>query len=237
MINPTTHTTSIFLLSILIMAYSPSFSQTDTEIDAINLPALENLLDSAYQNSPLLKSQELLVQQKKIMTSIEKKSWMNALSFNSNYSQGTNNAQTEGVVIPSYTKTSSAWYNAGLSFNISLSTLLNRKNSISISKINQEIEQNNLEEGKSILKKLLFDLYTKVILDEKKLKIRNQAAVFSNLNFSYAEIEYKNNTITLAEFTKIHESKIKSNINYEEAKRNFKLSIVALEELVGIKLN
>ncbi len=219
------------------MSYSLGLAQTETDTNSVNLPILSILIDSAYQHSPMLKSQELLVQQKKIMTSIEKKSWMNALSFNSNYSQGTNNAQTEGVVIPSYTKTSSAWYNAGLSFNISLSTLLNRKNSISISKINYEIEQNNLEEGKAILRKLLLELYTNVLLNEKKLRIRNEAVIIANLNFSYAEIEYKNNSITLAEFTKIHESTIKSNIYYEESKRDYQLSIAVLEELVGIKLN
>ena len=161
---------------------------------------------------------------------------LNSLSFNSNYSRGTNNAQTEGIFIPSYTKTNSDWYNTGLSFNISLSTILSRKNFISISKINHEIEINNLQESKKVIRKLILQLYTEVLMYQKILKIRNDALVVSSINYSYAEIEYQNNSITLTDFSRIHEPTIKSTIFYEESKRDYLISIGALEEAVGIKL-
>ena len=236
MTNYIRHKITGLLLGLLLMSSAVCVAQTDTAATPIKLPPLATLIDSAYNNSPLLQSQELLVYQKKILTNIQKKSWLNSLSFNSSYSRGTNNAQTEGIVIPTYTKTSSDWYNTGLSFNISLSTILNRKNVISISKINYEIEKNNLEEGKKALRKLILNLYTDVLLNEKILKIRNDAVTISNMNFSYAEIEYKNNSITLADFTRIHEANIKSNIFYEESKRDYWVSIAVLEETAGIKL-
>ena len=224
------------IIGIIFISNSDCFAQLDTNLFLIKLPALATLIDSAYINSPLIQSQELIVEQKKIYTSIEKKAWLNSLFLNSNYSRGTNNAQTEGVIVPTFTKTSSDWYNAGLSFNISLATILNRKNFISISKINHEIEINNLQEGKKDLQKLILKLYTEVLMYQKILKIRNDALVVSSINYSYAEIEYQNNSITLTDFTRIHESTIKSTIFYEEAKRDYLISIGDLEEAVGIKL-
>jgi outer membrane protein TolC len=211
-------------------------AQVDSSFSSLRLPNLSTLIDSAYNNSPLLQSQELKLSQKEILTKIEKKMWMKSLSFNSNYSRGTNNSQIDGIVIPTYTQTSSNWYNTGLSLNISLSTILNRKNVISISKINYTIEENKLEEAKRSLRKIILELYTLVLMNEKILKIRNNAVIISRMNFSYAELEYKNNSISLADYSRIHEGNIKSNILYEESKRDYLLSISILEETVGIKL-
>jgi len=211
-------------------------AQIDTGHIAIKLPPLNTLLDTAYKTSPLLKVQEQLLNKKKILTSIEKKSWLKAVSITGNYSRGTNNAQIDGNLIPTYTTTVTNLYGAGFSLNLSLATILNRKKVISVSKINYEMEKYLFEDKKRELRKLIVELYSAVLLSQKVLEIISDGLTISDMNYSYAEIEYKNNTMSLADFSKVHAESLRTKVYYEEAKREYLLSIVTLEETVGIKI-
>jgi outer membrane protein TolC len=206
-------------------------------ISSIKLPTLSYLIEVAYENSPLIKSQTNVIEQKKIELKIEKKSWLNFISVNSNYSRGTNNAQINGTtVIQTNTSTVSNWYNTGVSLNLPFAAIISRKQNASIRKLNQSIEEDNLEILKQKIKLLIADLYSNIELKMRILELRSDASLQSNINYKYAEIEFKNNTITIAEFSKVYEEYIKAKIQFEEAKKDYWYAIKLLEENVGKKI-
>jgi len=225
-----------FIVSSLLLSNFICTAQVENSINSIELPPLHLILDSALKNSPIIHSQQLLVNQNKVLTSIEKKSWSKLLSFNSNYSRGTNNTQIEGGLVQSYTNTLSNWYGVGLSLNIPLSSILNRKHNIENVKINYEIETSNLNQIRIELQKLITTLYMDINLKAKTLELRSDALIVSNIQFSYAEIKFKNSSIDITDFSKIHEINVQTKIFYEEAKRDYILSLSILEETAGIKL-
>ena len=99
-----------------------------------------------------------------MLTSIEKKSWTKLLYFSSNYSRGNNNTQVERAVTQYYTNSISNFYGVGLSLNIPLSSILNRKQNIETAKINYEIEHSNLENFRIELKKMIINAQIHTIL-------------------------------------------------------------------------
>jgi len=228
--------TSISLIVLLLAGNLFCIAQEDTTISIIELPPLGTLLDSAYQNSPLIKSQEHYLDQKKLLTSIEKKAWLNAISINANYTRGTNNAQIDGNLIPTYTTTVTNLFGAGFSLKLSLETILNRKNYISVIKSQYAMEEARLEEIKIVLKKMIIDLYTKVQVNKKRIEILNSADIISEMSYSYAELQFKNNTIDLAVFSKVQEQNVRTKLLYEESKQQYLKSLMDLETTVGIKL-
>lgn len=230
----------LIFITISLIVSLKSYCFEDSNIDSISfkkLPPLSYLIEVAYENSPLLNSQENIIEQKKLELKIEKKSWLNFISLNSNYSRGTNNAQINGTtVIQTNTSTVSNWYNTGVSLNLPLAMIANRKQNTSIRKLNQSIEEDNLEILKQKIKLLIADLYSNIELKMRILELRSDASLQANLNYKYAEIEFKNNTINIAEFSKVYEEYIKSKIQFEEAKKDYWYAIKLLEENVGKKI-
>lgn len=222
-------------LNSLCFCFEESFIDDTSKIT--QLPPLSYLIEIACNNSPLIRNQENIIEQKGLELKMEKKSWLNYISLNSNYSRGTNNAQINGsTVVPTYTTTASNWYNAGVSINLPFSALANKKHNTSLKKLNQSIEEDNLELLRKNIKLLIADLYSDIELKMKVLELRADAVLQSNLNYEYAEIEFKNNTISIAELSKVHEENVKAKIQYEESKKDYWLAIKLLEENVGQKI-
>ncbi|MDB4533975.1 TolC family protein [Vicingaceae bacterium] len=200
------------------------------------MPNLKNLIDSAYINSPVILSQKVVIEQRNLETDIEKNLWLKLISVNSNYSRGTNNVQIEGALTPTFSSTVTNWYGAGASIKIPISTIVNRKKQISIAKLQKSIEENKLAELKKSLKTLIINLYMDVLLKEKIMSFKNESIVMANLNYKYAEISYKNNTLEIEMYTKAFEANINAKINFEIAKTNYIVALSLLEGNVGIKL-
>ncbi len=222
---------TLIIISFKCFAFDEPINNDTTK--TTKLPPLYYLIELAYENSPLLNSQENIIEQKKLELKMEKKSWLNYISLNSNYSRGTNNAQINGsTVLPTYTSTASNWYNTGVSINLPISSLANKKHNTSIKKLNQSIEEDNLELLRKNIKLLIADLYSEIELKMKVLELRADAVLQSNLNYEYAEIEFNNNTISIAELSKVHEENVKAKIQYEESKKDYWLAVKLLEENV-----
>jgi outer membrane protein TolC len=213
-----------------------SISQIESDSSLIKLPNLKNLIDSAYINSPVILSQKVVIEQRNLETDIEKNLWLKLISVNSNYSRGTNNVQIEGALTPNFSSTVTNWYGAGASIKIPISTIVNRKKQISIAKLQKSIEENKLAELKKSLKTLIINLYMDVLLKEKIMSFKNESIVMANLNYKYAEISYKNNTLEIEMYTKAFEANINAKINFEIAKTNYIVALSLLEGNVGIKL-
>jgi outer membrane protein TolC len=225
-----------FLIGIFLLNSLFCLAQEDSSLTMLNLPPLNLLLDSAYIHSPVILSQKVVIEQRNLETDIEKNSLLKLISVNSNYSRGTINAQVEGSLTPTFSSTVTNWYGAGAAVKIPISTLVNRKKQISITKLRKSIEENKLTELKKNLKILIISLYMDVLLKEKIMYLKNESIAMANLNYKYAEISYKNNTLEIEMYTKAFDANVNAKINFEIAKTNYIIALSLLEENVGIKL-
>ena len=225
----------IIMLGVHFFALGSNMNQDSVFLT--KLPPLSYLIELAYKNSPLIKSQENIIEQKELEIRIEKKTWLKYVSLNGNYSRGTNNTQTNGnTIFQNYTSSEVNWYNAGVNLNLPFSAISNRKHRTSIKRVNQLIEENNLELIRREIKLLIADQYVNVELKLKTLELRGDALLQSNLNYEYAQIEFNNNAISIADLSKVHEENVKAKINYEESKKDYWLSIKNLEVNIGQKI-
>lgn len=233
------------LLTVLFVAISLiSNGQQKVSIDSraerklISLPPLASVIDSALINSFNLQSQNLIIEQKKEITSIEKKKILRALTFNSQYSRGNNVAFINNQLAnqPYSTKAVTDFYSGGIFLNISIFQFAARKNNINNAKLQIEIEKNNWETLKRNLRLKITNLYLECELKAKIVQLRRDALSSSNINYSYAEKSFSANTINIQTFTDVTEVNVKMKIAFEQAFSDYIKSIINLEEYSGIKI-
>ena len=203
----------------------------------IVLPSLFELVDSAIFHSPVVKAQLIFINQKLVKKSIEKKLILRALTINSQYSRGNNNANINSQLLgsPYSSATTTDFYSGGVFLNISLYQFLARKDIISYAKMTYEIELERLEEIKRGIRLQVSQLYTDCLLKEKILKIRQDALSVSDMNYRYGEQAYSSNAIKIQEYTDIIEVYAKLKIAYEQSFTGYVQSIILLEEISGVK--
>ena len=204
----------------------------------IVLPPLSAVLDSALLNSPILKAQEILIRQKRVLTTLEKKMVMRALTLNSQYSRGNNSAFVDNQLygVPYTTSTATNFYSGGFFLNLSLFQVAARKESIQNARMTYEIESINMDLLQRNVRIELTNIYTDCVLKAKILKMRREALSVSNINFHYAEKAFNDNEVDIQVYADVVEVNIKMKVAYEQALTEYCQSIVLLEETAGIKL-
>ena len=204
----------------------------------LTLPPLSDVIDSALVKSFDLKAQNIIIEQKKEITSIEKKKILRALTFNSQYSRGNNVALINNQLAnqPYSTRAVTDFYSGGIFLNISIFQFAARKNNINNAKLQIEIEKNNWETLKRNLKLKITNLYLECELKAKIVQLRRDALSSSNINYSYAEKSFSENTLNIQTFTDVTEVNVKMKIAFEQAFSDYIKSIINLEEYSGIKI-
>jgi outer membrane protein len=216
-----------------------SLSTLNIQSNKIILPPLSDLIDSAMIKSFEIRAQKTRIQQKKELTSIEKKKILRALTFNSQYSRGNNVAAIDNQLNnqPYYTKAVTDFYSGGIFLNVSIFQFAARKNNIENAKLQISIEQNNLEIVKRNLKIEISNIYMDIELKYKIMNMRAEALSVSNMNLSYIEKSFTNNLIKMATYSDVVEVNIKLKVAYEQSYTDYIKSVILLEEISGIKLH
>lgn len=228
---------------LLVFSYLIGLSQTNITQDQeesflLTLPPLVDLVDSALENTFLINAQQKRIQQKKELTSIEKKKIFRALTLNTQYSYGNNSAVVDNQRAnqPYLTATATNFYSGGLFINVSLYQFIARKNNIENARLQIEIEKDNLEIMKRNIRVEITNLYLDCSLKAKVVKLRRNALSVSNMNFEYAEQSFAENTMKIQTYTDIAEVNVKMKVAYEQAFSDYIKSIVTLEEYSGTKI-
>ena len=237
-------TSIAFALLIILFANHKIVAQLNDELTSknqsnlIKLPPLSEVIDSALVKSFDLKAQSIIIEQKKEITSIEKKKILRALTFNSQYSRGNNVAFINNQLAnqPYSTRAVTDFYSGGIFLNISVFQFAARKNTINNARLQIEIEKNNWETLKRNLTLKITNLYLDCELKAKIVQLRRDALSSSNINYSYAEKSFSANTLNIQTFTDVTEVNVKIKIAFEQAFSDYIKSIINLEEYSGIKI-
>jgi outer membrane protein TolC len=114
--------------------------------------------------------------------------------------------------------------------------ILNRKEQIEIAKLEMEKNIDNLRYVEDNIRLEVIQRYSAIQLNSKILFHREEALSICKMQLSYADLEYNNNSIEIADFSRVHDSFVKAIVAYEEARSNYLNSIMILEEITGVNL-
>jgi outer membrane protein TolC len=208
----------------------------------LRIPTLEDLIDSAIMNSPLLRSQDADIAIWKYKIKTARRDWMQNLYIdgllqNDIWDALTNNQTNYGDnnSILSYQNSNRAL--AAVSLRLPLDDLWDRKNRIKTA--TKEVEKSMaLKENQIIeLRKLIIVQYNQLIVNQRILKISNENIYAQALQKEMGDKEFLNGQITLYELAQINEMYRKAVTDFEESRFNFYNAYMLLQEFAGIKFN
>ena len=228
----------IGLLQLTLLSSTASDAQIDSTIASVVFPTLETFIDSALAHSPTLKAQKLFVLQKQEAIQIEKKLILRAVTLNSQYSVGNNSAVVNNQLLgnPYNTGTFTNFYSGGVFLNLSIFQVAARKNQIQTAEIAYQIEEEKLIELERQLKLTVSKLYSNCLVAQGVYELRLDALSISDINYTYAEAAFEDNTLKLQEYTDAVEVNVKLKVAAEQARQEYIEAILTLEQITGIKI-
>lgn len=208
----------------------------------LRIPPLEDLIDSAIVNSPLLRSQDADIAIWKYKIKTARRDWMQNLYFdgllqNDIWDALTNNKTNYGDnnSILSYQNNNRAL--ASLSVRLPLDDLWDHRNRVKTA--TKEVEKSMALKDNQIieLRKLIIVQYNQLIVNQRILKIANENIYAQALQKEMGDKEFLNGQITLYELAYINEMYRKAVTDFEESRFNFYNAYMLLQEFAGIKFN
>ncbi len=207
------------------------------------IPPLEDLIDSAIQYAPSLKSQDADIAIWKYKTITAKREWMQNFYIDGLLQTDVWDAYTYNQMIggvPTYPiSTYQDSYRAlgSVSIRIPMDDFWDRRNRVKT--VTKEIEKSMAIKENLILeiRKVMVLLYNQLIVSQRKLKISNENVITNSLQKDMAEKEFLNGQTTLYEVARINEMYRRAVYDFEDARIELYNAYSLLQEICGIKFN
>lgn len=235
----------IFLVQLLLPKFG--YAQIAAEPQAATgdnsgwkLPPLQMLIDSALIHSPLVKLAETNVQMSRYELTDIHRDWLQKLNLSADTRLGSmldyarmSNAGSGAFIPPG----GATWnYGLGLSAYMPLSDIFDRKRKLL--KAQLKVEQTEIQKGEAALgvKQLVIAAYYDLLSIQKNIDVRTELLSSANILHEQSKLDYAQNKIGLADYTKAYETYLLAQNDLEAQKYNLLKSVHLLEEIIGIKL-
>jgi outer membrane protein TolC len=240
----------ISILFIVSAFFQPHVADAQTTItveergiyDSISIPPLSMMIDSAISHNAMLQYFEHGITAKKISLRADSKSWTKNFGIQAdvrygtfdNFSTNTAEGQNPSLIA---TKTNQTNYGIGAYLKLPLSDFINHKSLIQLAKAEVNQAESMAEVQRDEIRQIVIKQYNDLILKLSLLQIKAKNLETSRVNLVMAEKEFQNGIIPLGTYAGISQTAGNSEINFEEAKVEFKTAYMILEEIVGFKFN
>lgn len=234
----------ILWVSLMIGSISQSVMGQPNELAEGSLSnkllPLDVLVKAAWENSYLLKEQEELFNIKTSQVKIQKRNWTQYISGVStiNYGKRSSLSDIESSASNYYqlTNNQNLQYNMGVSIRIPLKSILSSKEQVKVKK--SEVKRAVHQKGfiKQQLKLQIIELCNRLLLAEEFLEIRAEAKQSSHIAFEVSEQFFREGNISVTEFDKVFNLKVRSEENYQKSKSELALIYSQLTEITGIRI-
>ncbi|MEI7499400.1 MAG: TolC family protein [Bacteroidota bacterium] len=248
----------IFLLNSPLFFFGQGFFKSGNAQDSsvtfnpfvdditLRIPPLEDLIDSAIVNSPLLRSQDADIAIWKYKIKTAKREWMqnfyiDGLLQKDYWFSGTDNSgsSSDNVIIGNIMQSTQNSDRAlvSVSLRLPMDDFWDRKNRIKTA--TKEVEKSMAIRDNQIieLRKLIIVQYNQLIVNQRILKIANENIYAQALQKEMGDKEFLNGQITLYELAYINEMYRKAVTDFEESRFAFYNAYMLLQEFAGIKFN
>jgi outer membrane protein TolC len=240
-----------FAIILYFISIQTSLSQDSTYLKVINdtiivdgrIPALKVFIESALNNSPLLKVSDSQINMIFEQIKKQKKSWTDFVYFDANARYGLFNQLTIsdlstsdlGSVTTNNSKEMFNYY-AGITFKVPLSTLLTRKNDLKI--LNENLQENKLkkEDQKNILTRMVIDEYYNLQFLFQNLQAQQHVLESLNISYMRAKKDFENGISEISDFTTIVAAKGKEEESYYKTLNDYLAQFNKLIVLTGITI-
>lgn len=204
------------------------------------LPPLGVLIDSAIKNNPRIKfwQADIEVGQSNIRSA--RRQWTRHIGISSDIRYGNyDNLSMGGTAgttpVPIYYSKQETRYGVGMFMKYPFFDLLNRRSDIKLAEYEKlQATYNKQNEINNVREEVIIQ-FNNLLLKQKKLTIQTSYMETSNLNLMMAERKFKNGLIQLTEMARLTEINSRSKLAFEDAKTDFVVSFLILQEIVGFK--
>lgn len=243
----------LLLITLLFLFGFNTFSQiaggkTDsTKVDSLvqvkPLPELNVFIESALNNSPLLKINEREIDKFLEEIKIKKKSWTEYFLVDANTKYGLFNqllideqSTTGGTDVGIKSAKEQFNYYAGLTIRMPLSSFLNKKNELKI--LNTDIEESKLknEQLKKEITQLVIEEYFKLVYLKESMEIAQDAMQTTKINYMRSVKDFENGIVNLNDFTILVNTKAKADEAYSKVKNEYYAQFYKMQILTGVNL-
>lgn len=206
------------------------------------LPPLDTIIDLAIKNNPNVRFRDLQIVVNKSKLLSDKRQWARDLGLQTDMRYGTfNNFSTntaEGQT-PSNVSTLSNQLNYGFGAYVKLPffDLINRKNQINLSQAEVEQAESMAVFQRNEIRQAVIKLYYDLVNKQRIFKIKSKYAETSKINMELTQKDFTKGTISLEDYTRLSESAMRTEVDYETAKVDFLTAYLILEDFVGTKFN
>jgi len=210
--------------------------------DSISIPPLNVMIDSALAHNPTLAYFEQGIRVKKISLALNQKSWTKNFGIQADVRYGTfdnfstNTAEGQNPTLVA-TKAIQTNYGVGGYLKLPLSDFVNHKSQIQLAKMDVDQAESMAESQRDQIRQTVIKQYNDLVLKLSLLKIKAKNLETTRMNMVMAEKEFQNGVIALGTYSGMSETAGNAEINFAEAKADYKTAYMLLEELVGFKFN
>lgn len=200
---------------------------------------VDSLIDLAISHNPGVKMQEALIQSGEQQVKYASKEWLHDIVFNFNNSYGNSSLfyTTNETPVETQSKNLTTGYRAGVNINIPLYELFGRNNRINVYRAELQAKEQKEKDLELELSRRVIYEYNYVLASHRIMLIASNTNQASALHLQMAEQEFKEGTISVADFSRVTEFANKSQIDFEIAKREFFSWYQQLERLIGVRMD
>ena len=228
----------MFLFPVLLIGQNAN-DLLETGMPIYDLKPLSILIDSAFEKSPLLHTQNIQVEIAKRKLRITQRDWLSSFSIGSGYSYGKGNNinLTDGSSQANTLTTSTiSSYNVGASVNIPLSAFFSRGSKVRMDKLNIEIENDKRLEVESEIRKTIITENYNLLFKIKEMNITLSTMESNNIAVQIAKKYLDEGELSINEYTQTIDRKNGTVLAFERAKTDVKIAFLLLKELTGTEI-
>lgn len=224
-----------------VLAQNTSIERATTLRSQINIPPLNDIIDSVLKNNAMLKFRKQGIGVKESTLESEKIYWTRNLGIQAETRYGTLNSfstSADGNSTAAFATIATQFnYSAGVYLKFPVFDFLNRKKQITLARLEVEQAMSMEQSLKDEIRQAVIKLYHDLLLKQRILKIRSESLGSGRVNMQMAEKEFRNGVIQVTEYSRI--SGITSNleVDYEFAKSEFLIAKSILEDMAGFKFS
>ena len=205
--------------------------------NAIIIPPLADLIDSAIKHNALVRFRKFEIEAKDASLKSEKNYWTRNLGFQADTRYGTFDnfsSNNNGLSTSIFNTTSKQLnYGFGVYMKFPIMDIIDRKNQVK--RANAELEQakSMAEAQQDELRQLVIRQYQDVLLKQKLLNLQSLALGNAKVNTDMVEKEFRNGLIQVNEYVRISDIVSRVEADYEKAKTEFISAKMILEDIVS----
>lgn len=224
------------LLPLCMLACITASSQT-TDYNAIILPAnatdiefSEKLVRLAWQNNPIVGVLHAEMEQASLGVKYSKWNWLDNFRFTGNLNEFNINST-------SYSEGSQFFPRYNISATVSLGTFFTNPIKTKVERQNVIISSNNINQKKLEIRAQVLKLYQTYLSNKEIYELRTQMLEDSYSDFKLKEQGFSRGGTSLADYSFSLDRYNQQKIFKIEAEKTLQISIIELEEIIGIRLS